>query len=319
MSIRQQVTIQGTAIVPVKDYEITTSERTAKLLYVSDEDPKNVSFGLGLSITIDLIGGTVKTSNLSPQEPSTIYLRMAVRKAQNPDEIPRPNYYPTYAGLTPEQKWIYLNWLCQVSEPVNIGYVFIYYYGIERHLLLGEFDLAFDEILHLRKYHKNHSFIGYSGSALLHSCFFRKRQDRLEDLSRSGELFGLGNAELLMAYQLGFDLTPKSLIEGSKPISGLNRRYLKSEPDLFESSLGECLRLKYGDTYFPFASRYKLADLPKRQEILFANISFPSEIRTPELPSFLDYYAFTNEVRALFIETHERVKISLREGRKRKQ
>lgn len=319
MTVHQQAIAPDSTIVPVRDHEIATSKRTAKLLFISDEDPGSVSKFASLSITIDLIGGTVRACKVSPQEPSVIYLRMPVRKPRNPDEIPRPNYYPTYAELTPEQKWIYLNWLRQISEPVNIGYVFIYYYGLERHLLLGDFDLAFEEILQLRKYHKNHSFLVYSRSALLHSCVFRKRPDRLEDLSRSGELFGSGNAELLMAYQLGFDLTPRSLIQVSTPISGLNRTYLTSERDLFESSLGECLRSKYGDIYFPFASRFKLMDLPRREEILFANISFPSEIRTPELPSFLDHDAFTQEIRVLFGETHERVKGSLRQRRKRKQ
>ncbi len=308
-----------TKIIPLKGYDLVTSERTAKLLYVSNDDPGGASFGLGVSLTVDLIGGTVNVRNLPATEPSTLFTRLAVRQPHDPDTVPRPNYYPTYAELAPEQKWIYLNWLRRVSEPVNIGYVFIYYYGLERQLLLGEFDLAFEEILHLRSHHQHPSFLSYSGSALLHSCVIRKRLDKLEYLNQTGTLVGLGNAELLIAYQLGFDLSAKGLINASRGIRGINRRYIKSNESLFEMALEECLRAKYGDSYFPFASRYQIKDLPRKPEMLFANVSFPREIRTPELPSFLDYTPFLDEVSAVLAEAHETVKTRLKESRRHRQ
>jgi hypothetical protein len=307
------------AIIPVKGSEIVTNSRTAKLVFTSNEDPNNVSFGHGISISYNMVGGGVKVTKINPDEPSTIFLRLQVRKPLNKDEIERPSYYPTYAGLSPEQKWIYLNWLRDISSPVNIGYVFIYYYGLERHLLIGEFELAFDEILYLRKYHRHPSFLSYSGSALLHSSVIRKRMDKLEVLNRSGELIGLGNAELVLAHQLGFDFSISSLIDVSKLIHNVNRRYVNLYPELFRDVLSDCLSTRYGDSYFPFASRYKIEELPKSSDILFANISFPHEIRTPELPSFLDYVPFTDEVRVIFAETHEKVKAVLKENRNRKR
>src|SRR5262245_9485615 len=208
----QQTSPRRTAIIPIGECKFIVSERTAKLLFLSSEDSggedlSEVWFGKRILINIDEIGGKIETSELPAQEPSTIFVTMPIIRPPIPEEIPRPDYYPTYAELTPEQKWIYINWLQDTSAPINIGYIFLYYYVLERHLLWGEFDLAFDEILFLRKHHRHSSFLSYSGSALIHSSVFRRRHDRLEELNRSGELFSVGNEELFIAHHLGLDLT----------------------------------------------------------------------------------------------------------------
>lgn len=315
---KQSIVKVEKTIVSFAGYKIDIHKKTAKLLFLSDKDHKHVSFGVGISVTIDLLNGQVDIKDLTPEDPSMIYIRMPIRKPLNIDKIPRPNYYPTYAGLTPEQKWIYLNWLRDLSRPVNIGYVFIYYYGLERQLLIGDFDSAFDEILFLRKYHQNSSFVSYSNSALLHSCIFRKRRDRLEEVYKLRSPDKLENIDLLIAHQLDFDLSAKNLIAASKNIRDINRRYIKSNKELFETVLEECLRQKYGNIHFPLASRYKISDLPKRQDILFANFSFPSEIRTPEIPNFFEHFEFTNEIKALFSKAHEKVKLILKNQRRSK-
>jgi len=84
-------------------------------------------------------------------------LKLPIKEPTRPDSVEPLGYYPSYAALRPEQRWVYLNWLRNVTEEVNIGYVFIYYYGLERQLLTGKFDRAFDEILKLREYHQNKS------------------------------------------------------------------------------------------------------------------------------------------------------------------
>ena len=100
--------------------------RTAALLYLSDKRPDNVSSGFGIGITITFIDGQPEVRTLSPSEPSTIYLKMCVKKPTNEQGIAGPGYYPTYAGLSAEQKWIYLNWLRDVAKPpIDIGYLFV--------------------------------------------------------------------------------------------------------------------------------------------------------------------------------------------------
>ncbi|MCP4369740.1 MAG: hypothetical protein GY797_16750 [Deltaproteobacteria bacterium] len=318
--INQQVIATNTKSIAINGYNLVIPERMAKLLYISDKDSSGALFEMKISVVLEPIDGKAKVAtNFSTNDPSVIFTRMPVRQPHNVEAVPSPDYYPTYAGLTPEQKWIYLNWLTHLSEPIHSGYLFIYYYGLERQLLLGDFDLAFEEILFLRRYHQNKSFLTYSGSALLHSCIFRKQLDKFENLQQMVELGGLGNAELLITYRLGSDLTAKGLMAISKNIKGINQRYLKNDEARFQMVLEECLHAKYGDTYFPFASHYQLSDLPKQRDVLFANVSFPSDVRSPEWPSFLVYAPFTNEVSAIFAEAHEQVKALLKEERQRKR
>lgn len=302
----------------VGSHSLRLSPRTASLLYVSDEDPNNVSSGFSIGITISFIDGQPEVKTLSPSEPSTIYVRMPIKEPADEKEVPRPDYYPTYAGLSPEQKWIYLNWLRDIVTPIDVGYLFIYYYGLERQLLAGEFDLAFEEILLLRKHHRHSSFLAYSNAALLHSCIFRKRRDRLEELYRTEELGFLDNTGLLIAHHLGCDLSGDSLISVSHKIDGVSRRYMRMHPDLYSTTVNEVLREQYGGAYFPFTGRYDISKLPGSQQILFANISFPQEIRTPTLPDFFGYSPFSDEVKRLLNATHERVKVKLKAMRTRK-
>jgi len=52
--------------------------------------------------------------------------RRVVGKKPGPqEEIPVPNSYPGYGGLTPEQRWIYHDWLQNKAIMVDIGYVFL--------------------------------------------------------------------------------------------------------------------------------------------------------------------------------------------------
>jgi len=101
----------------------------------------------------------------------------------------------------------------------------------------------------------------------------------------------------------------------SPKIGGVNRRYMKSHPDLFSTTLNEVLEERYGGAYFPFAGRYDIRELPGSKQILFANNSFPQEIRTPTLPNFVSHDPFANEVKEVLSNTHERVKGKLKSRR----
>ena len=94
---------------------------------------------------------------------------------------------------------------------------------------------------------------------------------------------------------------------------------MKLHPELYSATMNEVLREHYGEAYFPFAGRYDICKLPGSQQILFANTSFPPEIRTPTLPNFLGYGPFATEVKKLLDDAHERVKVKLKASRTRKR
>ncbi len=79
-------------------------------------------------------------------------------------------YWPSYAGITPECRRAYLEWLAagKRSPCIDIGYVFLYFYGLERRLFVEtppaeEVGALVAEVERLRTiYAGNRSFDGYS-------------------------------------------------------------------------------------------------------------------------------------------------------------
>ncbi|RAU17060.1 ATPase [Nitrincola tibetensis] len=94
-------------------------------------------------------------------------------------------YWPKYITLTPQGRGAYLSWLSgDRNDPeVPLGYVFIYFYGLERRITVdsikqsvddAEFKLIFDEILRLKNIYANsRSFSNYSTRLLEVMCILR--------------------------------------------------------------------------------------------------------------------------------------------------
>ena len=101
-------------------------------------------------------------------EPSLIDIMEPVDLSPN-KEVEPLGYFPCYSGLNASQRGKYLMWLCDIDQPIDIGYVFLYYYGIERFLYKcpEKFNQAYAMILRLRKYHNVKSFPSYSFGALI--------------------------------------------------------------------------------------------------------------------------------------------------------
>lgn len=296
----------------------TLPSRTASLLFITDSEPQAHAPGMSVAISLDVSTGKATIGENPVDDPSTIYMGMAVRMPSDSANVPSLGYYPTYSGLTPEQKWVYLNWLGDITREIDIGYVFIYYYGLERHLLIGEFDAACDEIELLRRHHSNHSFQSYSRSAVLQACILKNRLDRLGELYSKDPPSEYENVDLLIAFKSNSDLSPESLVRISPRVRGINRKYIRSHPEVYVQAVQDVLILKYGQPVFPLASKYRIEDLPKKQEIVFANISFPRELRAPDLPNFYEHIPFIAEVSSIYSESHTLTKQMLAEQRRRK-
>jgi len=142
-------------------------------------------------------------------DPSTIWSYLPIKSGR----AEPLSYFPHYIDLSPEQRFAYLTWLRNVDNPVDMGYVFLYYYGLEKHLLIGNFDKAFHQIIRLRNVHNNKSFQKYSEQALIHSCIMRNRLDMLVDLHEKTEISGFSNAQFLLAYNLKMDISAQNLLQ----------------------------------------------------------------------------------------------------------
>ncbi len=130
-------------------------------------------YGLGSTVEIQgykMNAPLIYVSNSSNKSSARYIIskKLKVNRNENYDYI---GYWPSYSKLSPNQRGMFLKWLSQGKNnpAIDIGYVFIYFYGLEYRVLQENTDLELIgyEIIRLRKYYaSNRSFLGYSDRLL---------------------------------------------------------------------------------------------------------------------------------------------------------
>lgn len=253
-------------------------------------------------------------------EPSALYISLPISKPSDGTVVQRPPYYPVYKELLPEQRWLYWQFL---SDPFSgrhdIGYVFLFYYGLERHLLSGNIEKAFDVILKLRNIYDNTSFQSYSANALTLVSIAKQRSDLalklLESYIKNDYSFLPTDYLLMLKYTFQIPLTPKEIIKNHKYFGFDNTLYLKNQYELFYRDLCDIIDRDYHSNsinlneYFPT----DIHSLSSKQRSFFANMSlYNYELSTPDFKN----KELNQRIHDLLNETHGKVKVQLREMRK---
>lgn len=272
--------------------------------------------------TFEYNGIEISFVSFSSQEPSLISIKLPIQKVDSQLNIDRPPYYPTYAGLTELQRGMYWNLLANpYSGNIDIGYVFILYYGLERHLLEGEFEAAFRVILKLRDVYDNESFQSYSANALILTCLAKQRVDLIVEfynsLDKSYELKFSNNLYLLCKYGLKIPLTPSDIIKISKTFGFSNQNYIKKYPNLFLEKMRETMINIIGSEQLDignYISSYDFVKIPTQELYIFANVSIRNE--SIDVPIISESLKFKKIVYDLLEQTHKNVKTSLAQMRK---
>ena len=108
------------------------------------------------------------TSNGTPshEEASCINIRLPIGRPVA-EERGALGYWPQYSQISPDQRANYLSWLAsgRKAELADIGYAFIYFYGLERRALVDNEDI--ETVLTqanrlMYSYYASRSFFGYS-------------------------------------------------------------------------------------------------------------------------------------------------------------
>ncbi|CAN5258596.1 TerB N-terminal domain-containing protein [soil metagenome] len=94
------------------------------------------------------------------------------------------DYWPSYQGLDPRARASYIAWLegDRDDRTIPVGYVFVFFYGLEQRLLLddsrGEASAIFTETRRLLALHgNNNSFRAYAGRLLALSALYEDQDD----------------------------------------------------------------------------------------------------------------------------------------------
>lgn len=278
-----------------KNYE--TKEHTKTFEYHHENIKFNISF-----------------STSSSEEPSLISLECPIAFEVDFETVESPSYFPVYADLNDKQKRVYWEFLKNpYDNTFNIGYVFILYYGLERHLLEGNLDTSFDVILKLRKVHKNSSFQSYSAEALILICFLYKRSDLIQkfyhSINEESESSFSHNLSLLCKMSLHIPLTSFDIIKMQKTFQFNKTNYTKKYPKLFIETLESVMKEKQNtnEIYLNhYISTEELYELPQKEMNIFANVSL--NVRHTDIPLICEHIKLKEIIFDLLNETHERVK-----------
>ncbi len=280
-------------------------EPTKSLLWVTDENPSKIASPLGIKISFDLSSKNVNIDDGHNYfgEPSLIWTKLPLQP--NSELETKAMYYPSYSGLSPKNRFQYLNWLRDVTQETNLSYVFLYYYGLERHMLVGNYDLAVDEILRLIKYHNKSSFKAYAINSLILASGYRKRADIVKKAP-----FILNDptpAALYIQYIAKDPLSAKEVINLANRVNYSNKRYIKAFPDLFERELQSIID-DYENTNGSIWDVVNINKLKENSYAYIANFSIPDNIRTIKIASPIDDLNFKSLLREFLKTAHIRIK-----------
>ncbi len=285
-------------------------EPTRSLIFINNDDISKIrdpnSIILALTITDDRVNSNIDNGKNFYAEPSAIWTKLPVEK-NNLLET-EPIYYPKYSKLSPKNRYQYLMWLCDVTRDTNLSYVFLYYYGLERHLLAGNFELAFKEIIRLLRYHDRGTFRRYAETALIVSSLYRKRFDLIQE-----NIFlydGVSNEELIIRKYMGIDLTAEDLMKLIPSVGLSNRRYFKLYPKKFKKEL-EGLLHEYNEKNGQILDCVSMESIEKEKSIAFANCSLNDEVRSIIVPDILH----NKKLKEICLSLLERTNYNLKIGR----
>lgn len=234
-------------------------EDLCELLWLIDGPKKNYEPKQNKQV-YDLENGMRFTISFTDAiEPSAISLKLPIDMSCDDRGIERPNYYPTYAGLTPEQRGKYWRVLENPYDVTHdIGYIFILYYGLERQLFKGKYEKAYKVILKLRDTHANKSFQSYSGCALVLAAMLHQKPEMIINfcgsLDKEYEYNFSDNLFLLCKSSLGLPLFAEELMRMAKTFEFTNNNYIKKYPTEFANELKQVIFSKNGKEFIDINS-----------------------------------------------------------------
>lgn len=148
-----------------------------KARWIGNDEAINVG---GKALTVRMVYFAEKTDRTFNHEPSLIDGQLPVQTTHVDFTEKLTGYWPSYSGISPAARCGYLQWLSEgrCAPSVDIGYVFIFFYGLERRVIVdsitdeaarSELPAIADEIERLKNlYGGNSSFRNYASNLLNH-------------------------------------------------------------------------------------------------------------------------------------------------------
>jgi hypothetical protein len=229
---------------------------------------------------------------LDKKEASCIYTGLPVEESSGDLGM---GYWPAYSEMKPHQRRYYLRWLASgKKEPIaNIGYAFVYFYGLERRALLDGQDLPWimeEAIRLLGLYGSSRSFQRYLCRFLLYLYAKnledpRMTSEKIADLYRCLPASPRTQDSTLFRIVLGYRALKRTPLSPEQAFNILRR--LLPQRDAAEASqpgLKKLFALRYRQAY---PEGLVLSSSPRKKysvaySVASGTLSFPRGSKSPE-------------------------------------
>ncbi len=231
-------------------------------------------------------------------------------------------YWPRYSSISPDQRANYLLWLSSGRyEDIDIGYIFLFFYGLEYRALIEKKDIPIiiDEVVSLlKKYPLKGSFNSYLSSFLAYIAAqqlstitennFSQYFPNLIDLSHDQALVAIAwhiKQSKTISWELAYSLantipdTPKSVITQK-----LSKQFKQLFETKFRSKYPEGIKLE------PSLRNYKLEYRPASPSLIphYQNYSQGRKIEAIEISNPLGKKSQFNDIFSIWVESIEELK-----------
>ena len=297
-----KITSSNTVNVDQNDVPNTSKLPAAKpVVYEENLVAGNKSYNINPKILplLYFTDGQLKNIDSEVGEPSAISINFPVAEGQ----FQKLSYYPSYSGLTSEQRNGFLTWLTtDLSNVPDIGFAFLLLYCLERHILHDEYlEESLKIISKLQGQISNGSFDYYSSTSIGYILFIHKRLDLLKYVD-------LNKCDIKLQILLSHKLSADQLISLATEVDFRNRYYIKEYPELFKKALIESLKREFGSEYF----EYELSNIQKlkKEPYMFSNYSLRKGNNQPDLlmPDPLSDRKLCHDIYAELQKAHDQVK-----------
>ena len=297
-----KITSSNTVNVDQNDVPNTSKLPTAKpVVHEENLVAGNKSYNINPKILplLYFTDGQLKNIDSEVGEPSAISINFPVAEGQ----FQKLSYYPSYSGLTSEQRNGFLTWLTtDLSNVPDIGFAFLLLYCLERHILHDEYlEESLKIISKLQGQISNGSFDYYSSTSIGYILFIHKRLDLLKYVD-------LNKCDIKLQILLSHRLSADQLIALASKVDFRNQHYIKEYPELFKKALVENLKRNFGSEYF----EYELSNIQKlkKEPYMFSNYSLRKGNNRPDLlmPDPLSDRKLCHDIYAELQKAHDQVK-----------
>jgi len=207
-------------------------------------------------------GGVLKSLDGYSSESSLVDDKLKIQNSEMTYSDNSLGYWPQFISISPKCRGAYINWLASDRSDKNtpIGYVFIYFYGIERRVLIdgqnnlvddSEYISLFDEINRLRKiFQENRSFYNYSTRLMEYMCLSRQK---VVSILEDEEDYLTSNDSLLFKHKLA-----TTVANGMPIMSELAMQWLKNYPEYCLKTPARRCEKEFAELFkYRFSEKYK--------------------------------------------------------------